>query len=69
MLTLPEKKNILCNQMNYFYYEIKIGLLALFPSMASFFFRQIAQRKGPSHGLDAGEKKGPGFTDRPSAGG
>ena len=50
------------------YYEITVGMPALFPSMASFFFRQLAQRKGPSHGFDAGEKKGPEFTDNPSAG-
>lgn len=43
-----------------------VGLLSLFPSMASFLFRQIVQRKGPSHGFDDGEKKGPEFTDKPS---
>lgn len=72
MLTLPEKKNtniyyetiILDN-----YYAVMVGLLGLFPSMASFFFRQFVHRNGPSHGLDAGEKKGPEFTDRPSPGG
>lgn len=45
-----------------------VGLLGLFPSMASFFLRQVAQRKGPSHGLDDGEKKGPELTDNPSLG-
>lgn len=44
-----------------------MGWLGLFPSMASFFFRQLAQRKEPSHAFDAGEKKGPEFTDNPSA--
>lgn len=57
-----------CNQGGY-YYETNVGLLDLFPSMASFFFRHVVQRKGPSQGLDAGEKKGPEFTDKPSAGG
>lgn len=70
MLTLPEKKKytpyLLCYQMNC--YAVIVGLLGLFPSMASFFFRQFAQRKGPSHGLDAGEKNGPEFTDKPSLG-
>lgn len=46
-----------------------MGLLGPFPSIASFFFRQVVQRKGPSRGLDGGEKKGPEFTDKPSAGG
>ena len=41
----------------------------LFPSMASFFLLQFVQRNGPSHGLDAGEKKGAEFTDKPSPGG
>lgn len=71
MLTLPEgNKKIYpylpCHQMNC--YVAIVGLLGLFPSMASFFFRQFAQRKGPSHGLDAGEKKGPEFTGKPSVG-
>ena len=44
-----------------------VGLLGLFPSMASFFFRQVVQRKGPSHGLEAGEKKGPEFIGKPSS--
>lgn len=50
-------------------YAVTVGLLGFFPSMASFFLRQLAQRKGPSHGLDAGEKNGPELTDRPSLGG
>lgn len=62
----------------YIYYEtiilddycaVTVCELGLFPSMASFFFRQFVQRNGPSHGLDAGEKKGPEFTDRPFPGG
>lgn len=65
MLTLPEKKyNKLCYQI--YYYKATVGVLILFPSMASFFLRQTAQRKGPSHGFDDGEKKGPEFTDKPS---
>lgn len=72
MLTLPEK-----NYTNIYYvtvildnyYAIRVVLLGLFPSMASFFFRQFVQRNGPSHGFDAGEKKGPEFTDKPSPGG
>lgn len=68
MLTQPEKKyNRICNQLNY--YNITVGVLSLFPSMASFLFRHLAQRKRPSHGFDAGEKKGPEFTDKPSTGG
>lgn len=57
MLTLPEEKltkYVLCYQMNN--YVITVGIPGLFPSMASFFFRQFAQRKGPSHGFDVGEK-------------
>jgi hypothetical protein len=46
-----------------------VGLLGFFPSMASFFFRQLVQSKGTSHGFDASEKKGPEFTDNPSPGG
>lgn len=69
MLTLPEKKNV-----NIYHFTISFTMrspwvcLAFFPSMASFFFRQLAQRKGPSHGFDAGEKKVPELTDSPSAG-
>lgn len=72
MLTLPEKNytNIYyVNKLLDNYYAVTVGLLGLFPSMASFFFRQFVQRKGPSHGLDAGEKNGPEFTDKPSPGG
>lgn len=50
------------------YYAITVGLLGIFPSMASFFFRQLGQRKGPSQGFDPGEKKDPEFTDKPSVG-
>lgn len=50
-------------------YAVIVALLGLFPSMASFFLRQVAQRNGPSHGFDAGEKKGPELTDKPSLGG
>ena len=50
------------------YYEVTVGLLTLFPSMASFFFQQLAQNKGPSHGFDVGEKKDPKFTNNPSVG-
>jgi len=73
MLTLPGK-----NYTNIYYattvildnhYAVTVGLLGFFPSMASFFFQQFVQRNGPSHGLDAGEKKGPEFIDKPSPGG
>lgn len=50
-------------------YAITAGLFAIFPSIASFFLRQLAQRKGPSFGFDAGEVNGPEFTDKPSLGG
>ena len=69
MLTLPEKFffiNFYFYQTNY--YEVTVGLLTLFPSMASFFFQQLAQNKGPSHGFDVGEKKDPKFTNNPSVG-
>lgn len=39
------------------------------PSMASFFFWQVAQRKGPSNGSEAVEKKGPEFANSLSQGG
>lgn len=50
------------------YYAVTAGVIGLFPSIASFFFLQLTQRKGPSHGLDPGEKKGPELTDNPSLG-
>lgn len=50
-------------------YTVTVCLVPHFPSMASFFFLQFVQRKGPSHGFEAGEKKGPEFTDKPSLGG
>lgn len=49
-------------------YAVAFGWLGLLPSMASFFIRQSAQRKGPSHGFDVGEKKSPALTDKPSLG-
>lgn len=49
-------------------YAVAFGRLGLLPSMASFFIRQSAQRKGPSHGFDVGEKKSPALTDKPSLG-
>lgn len=49
-------------------YTVLVGLPIL-PSIASFFFRQFVHRKGPSHGFEEGEKKGPELTDKPSPGG
>lgn len=50
-------------------YTAAVGLVPILPSIASFFFRQFVHRKGPSHGFEEGEKKGPELTDKPSPGG
>lgn len=42
--------------------------LGRFPSMASFLFRQSAQRKGPCHGFELVEKMEPAWTEMPSLG-
>lgn len=41
-----------------------VDSLGRFPSMASFFLQQSAQRYGPSHGFDAGQKPSTQVTDR-----
>lgn len=56
------------NLLGYQIYALTAGVIGLFPSIASFFLRQLAQRKGPSQGLDPGEKNGPELTDKPSPG-
>lgn len=50
-------------------YTAAVGLVPILPSIASFFFRQFVHKKGPSHGFEEGEKKGPELTDKPSPGG
>lgn len=50
-------------------YTVAVGLVPILPSIASFFFRQFVHKKGPSHGFEEGEKKGPELTDKPSPGG
>ncbi|CAL1407519.1 unnamed protein product [Linum trigynum] len=49
-------------------YTVTVCLLGRFPSIASFFFRQLVHRKGPSHGFDPGAKNGPELTEKQSPG-